>query len=96
MSGRHVIDQHSAEFLQRFSVFAQSLRLRAKSIIGPNQFVTLLQPAIDQQMHSTPTFLSILTTFEHGDLSSLVGHAALHLSQLENQESARQSVIRAT
>ncbi|CAN1605943.1 protein of unknown function [Pseudomonas mediterranea] len=29
--------------------------------------MTLLQPAIDQQMHPTPSFLSILTTFEHGD-----------------------------
>lgn len=80
MPGRHIVDQHSAELLQRFAVFTQSLGLGAECIIGPNQFVTLLQPAVDQQMNSTPTFLSILTTFEHGGLSSLVGHAALHLS----------------
>ncbi|MOA40507.1 hypothetical protein D3C78_1623880 [compost metagenome] len=73
MPGRYIIDQHAAELLQRLAVLTQRLRLCAKSVIGPDQFVSFLQPAIDQQVHSTPAFLSILTTFEHGDLSSLVG-----------------------
>jgi hypothetical protein len=62
-----------AKILQRFTILSQCLGLGAESIKGPNQFVTCLQPAVDQLVHPTPAFLSILTTFQHDDLSSLVG-----------------------
>ena len=74
----NVIDQNLAEFLQWHAVIRQRLGRSAESTVGSNQLVTLLQPAIDQQIDPAPTLLSILTTFQHDDLSSLQGHAALY------------------
>jgi len=73
MASRRIVHQHATEFLQRLAILSQRLGLGAKSIKGPNQFVTCLQPAVDQLVHPTPAFLSILTTFQHDDLSSLLG-----------------------
>ena len=76
VAGRHIINQQTAELLQGPGILCQRIRLGTEGVIGPHELMTLLQPAIDQQMHSTPAFLSIPTTFEHGDLSSLMGNAA--------------------
>jgi hypothetical protein len=44
-------------------------------VIGIDQCMALVQPAIDQQMYTTPAFLGIATALEHDVLTSLIDDA---------------------
>src|SRR5690606_34323708 len=64
VAGGDVIHQDLAEALQGFAV-GGLLRFAIQGSEGGNQFVTLLQPAVDQEVDATPAFLGVLTALEH-------------------------------
>ena len=69
MSCRRIVDQPLAKHLQRFT--AAAIKLALQLLVGTDQLMTFLQPAINQLMHPTPALLGISAFLEHGSLASL-------------------------
>ncbi|WP_324834663.1 hypothetical protein [Pseudomonas saxonica] len=55
--------------------------LKLDSLIRLDKLFSLCKPAINQLMDAIETFLSILATLEHDDLSSLVGLGRLAMAK---------------
>src|SRR5690606_11039479 len=70
MPCRHIVHQHLAETLQGRT--PQCGLFAFKFIEYLYQLMALLQPAVDQQVHTSPAFLGVPTALEHDDLTSLI------------------------
>lgn len=72
VSGRYIVQQQLAEMLEFFGVGRRCLNT-AQGIEGLHQLLALMQPAIDQLVHTPPPLLGITAAFEHVVLASLFG-----------------------
>ncbi|MOA50639.1 hypothetical protein D3C78_1736840 [compost metagenome] len=77
MAGRHVVDEDFAEAQQVLGVGRGSLGFITEGAIGIDQFMAFLQPAVDQLVYSTPSFLGVLAALEHDVLTSLLVNAGV-------------------
>src|SRR5690606_37641186 len=66
----HIVQQHLAKTLQGRT--AQCSLFALQFIEYLYQLMAFLQPAVDQQVHTSPAFLGVPTALEHDDLTSLI------------------------
>src|SRR5690606_6980380 len=66
----HIVQQHLAQTLQGRT--AQCSLFALQFIEYLYQLMAFLQPAVDQQVHTSPAFLGVPTALEHDDLTSLI------------------------